>query len=205
MLETRIAKVISYLFHPLLMPTIGASLILNIGGFMVFAVVPQIKYLVISIIFLFTFFFPAIASYYMLKKGYIQSMNMATIEERRLPMVLTAIFYFFTYYILGNASLPPVLFLMILGATLSVLITLIITLAWKVSAHMVGMGGLTGSIIALSVKFSINLQMLIMALLVLSGLVGYARLQLSAHSHSQVYLGFVVGIGSMLLLILGIK
>jgi hypothetical protein len=205
MLETRIAKVISYLFHPLLMPTIGALLILNIGGYMVFTVVPQIKYLVLAIIFMFTFLFPSFASYYLLRKGYIQSMNMATIEERRLPLVLTAIFYFFTYYILGNANLPPVLFLMILGATLSVLITLIITLAWKVSAHMVGMGGLTGAIIGLSIKFSINLQILIITLLILSGLVGYARLRLSAHNHSQIYWGFLIGLASMMLLINGVK
>nr|MBA3901665.1 hypothetical protein [Bacteroidota bacterium] len=127
MFETRFAQVISYLFHPLLMPTVGAILILNIGSYMLFTVVPIIKYMVFAIIFLFTFVFPAFASYYLLKKGYIQSMNMASIQERRLPLMLTAIFYFFTYYILGNATLPPVLFLMILGATLSVLITLIIT------------------------------------------------------------------------------
>nr|MBA3901746.1 hypothetical protein [Bacteroidota bacterium] len=80
----------------------------------------------------------------------------------------------------------------------------IITLAWKVSAHMVGMGGLAGAVIGLSVKFSINLQVLIISLLILSGLVGYARLQLSAHTHTQVYFGFLIGLASMLLLIVGV-
>jgi hypothetical protein len=204
MLDRAIAKVISYLFHPLLMPTLGAVLILNIGGYMAFSVAPAIKYIAVAIIFTFTFVLPSFASYYLLKKGHIQSMGMATIQERRLPMLLTALFYFFSYYILRNASLPPVLFLMILGATLSLLLTLIITLAWKISTHMVGMGGITGAIIGLSIKFSINLQVLIIALIICSGLVAFARLKLSAHTHNQVYWGFLVGLLSMMLLIVGI-
>jgi hypothetical protein len=204
MLETRFATVISYLFHPLLMPTIGTILILNIGGYVTYAIAPTVKYIVYGMVFLNTFIFPFLASHYLLKKGYIRSYGMSTIQERRLPLLLTAVFYFFTYYILRNAVLPPVLFLMILGATLSVLLTLIITLAWKISTHMVGIGGLLGAVIGMSMKFSLNLQFLIISLLLLSGLVGYARLKLRAHSHNQVYWGFALGLFSMLLLIMGI-
>lgn len=204
MFEPRFAKLVSWLFHPLLMPTLGAFLILNIGGYMSFTVALKMKYLVCGVIFLFTFLFPALTSFLLLKKNYIKSMNMSTIQERRLPLMLTAVFYFFTYYILRNTTLPPVLFLMILGATLSILLTLVITLSWKISSHMVGIGGLTGAVIGLSIKFSINLQLLIMTLLLLSGLIGYARLTLSAHTHYQVYLGYFVGIASMILLIVGV-
>ncbi|HET6242942.1 MAG: hypothetical protein H0V01_14750 [Bacteroidetes bacterium] len=204
MIQTRLATVISYLFHPLLMPTIGTFLIFNIGGYIAFTVTPTVKYMVYGIVFLNTFIFPSMASYYLLKKGYINSTGMATIQERRIPMALTAVFYFFTYYILRKATLPPVLFLVILGATLSVLLTLIITLVWKISAHMVGVGGIVGAVIGLSVMFSVNLQLLIMALILVAGLVGYSRLKLNAHSHLQVYVGFLLGLSSMLLLILGV-
>ncbi len=204
MFEKRIATIISYLFHPLLMPTVGTFLVFNMGGYIAFTVSSPVKYMVYGIVFLNTFIFPVMASVYLLKKGYINSPDMATIQERKLPMILTAVFYFFTYYILRKATLPPVLFLMILGATLSVLLTLIVTLVWKISAHMVGIGGIVGAVIGLSIKFSVNLQMLIMGLLIVAGLVGYSRLQLNAHSHFQVYLGFFLGLASMLLLILGV-
>jgi hypothetical protein len=204
MLEKQFSKVVSYLFHPLFMPTLGAVLVLNIAGYISFTIPPQLKYLVYGIIFLNTFVFPTLATYYLLKKGYISGFEMATIRERRIPMLLTAVFYFFTYYILRNASLPPVLFLMILGATLSVLLTLIITLTWKISAHMVGMGGITGAIIAVSLKFGVNMQALIIGMLLLSGLVGYARITLEAHTHNQVYWGYALGLGSMMLLLLGV-
>ncbi|MDQ3191377.1 MAG: hypothetical protein M3Q58_07285 [Bacteroidota bacterium] len=204
MLENRIATVISYLFHPLLMPTVGTFLIFNMGGYIAFTIASPVKYMVYGIVFLNTFIFPSMASIYLLKKGYINSTGMSTIQERRIPMVLTAVFYFFTYYILRKASLPPVLFLMILGATLSVLLTLLVTLIWKISAHMVGIGGIVGAVIGLSIKFSVNFQILIMALLIIAGLVGYSRLKLNAHTHFQVYLGFFLGLASMLLLILGV-
>lgn len=204
MIETRFATAISYLFHPLLMPTLGTFLLLNIGGYITFSIASTVKYMVYGVVFLNTFIFPSMASYYLLKKGYINSPVMDTIQERRLPMLLTAVFYFFTYYILRKATLPPVLFLMILGATLSVLLTLIITLVWKISAHMVGVGGIVGAVIGLSVKFSINLQIPIIALIFMAGLVGYARLKLNAHTHGQVYAGFFIGFASMLLLILGV-
>jgi hypothetical protein len=199
--EEKFAILISWLFHPLLMPTLGTVLMLNIGGYMMYVLNPQIKMVITGIVFLNTFIFPVIGSFYLLRKGFLNSISMPTIQERRLPMLLTVIFYFFTFYILKQAPLPPVLYLMILGATLSVLLTLIITLIWKISAHMVGMGGLVGAIIGLSIKFSVNLQFLIIMLLIFAGLVGYARIKLNAHTHPQVYSGFLLGLGSMILLI----
>jgi hypothetical protein len=204
MIEKQFSKTVSYLFHPLFMPTLGSILVLNIGGYISFTVPLQLKYLVYGIVFLNTFIFPTLATYYLMKKGFVRDFEMANARERRIPMLLTAVFYFFTYYILKNASLPPVLFLLILGATLSVLLTLIITLAWKISTHMVGMGGITGAIIALSLKFGVDMQIMIISMLLLSGIVGYARITLQAHTHNQVYWGFVLGIGSMMLLLLGV-
>jgi hypothetical protein len=200
-IEEKIAVIISWIFHPLLMPTLGILLILNIGGYMMYVMNPHIKMVITGIVFLNTFIFPVIGSYYLFKKGFLTSLSMPTIQERKLPMLLTVIFYFFTFYILKQAPLPPALYLMILGATLSVLITLIITLVWKISSHMVGMGGLVGAIAGLSIKFSFNLQFLMILLLICAGLVGYARIKLNAHTHAQVYAGFLLGLGSMILLI----
>jgi hypothetical protein len=195
------AVAVSGIFHPLLMPTLGTVLMLNIGGYMMYVLNPQVKLLIYGIVFLNTFIFPVIGSYWLLRKGFLTSFAMPTIQERRLPMLLTVIFYFFTFYILKQAPLPPALYLMILGATLAVLLTLIITMVWKISTHMVGIGGMVGAVTGLSLKFGVNLQFLIILLLLCAGLTGFARLQLKAHSHSQVYAGFLLGFASMILLI----
>jgi membrane-associated phospholipid phosphatase len=81
-------------------------------------------------------------------------------------------------------------------------ITLIVNLKWKISAHMIGLGGVTGAITAISQKFSIDLLFVLLLLIFISGIVGWARLYLYAHKPSQVYTGFVVGFLCLFLLII---
>src|SRR5690606_34994874 len=116
-----------------------------------------------------------------------------TAKERRLPYLITVGFYFLTYYLLKNAQLPNIYLLMLLGATLSVMLSLIINLSWKISAHLVGMGGLVGGILGLSIRLGMNLIYPLAISILLTGLIGYARLRLSSHSPAQVYIGFLVG------------
>jgi hypothetical protein len=198
------AKILSYLFHPLFMPTYGILLIFNLGGYISHSITTPVKYMILGVVFLNTFIFPAVSSLYLLKKGYINSMNMHSAQERRIPLMLTALFYFFTYYILQKAALPPVLFLIMLGAMLALLITLVINLIWKISTHMVGIGGIVGAVIGLSYKFNINLLFTIVLLLMVSGLVGASRLYLKSHSSDQIYTGFLIGVGSMLVILLSV-
>jgi membrane-associated phospholipid phosphatase len=50
-------------------------------------------------------------------------------------------------------------------------------------------------------RFSEPLMVTIMALFIGAGLVGFSRLQLNAHSSSQVYCGFLLGFFSLCLFI----
>lgn len=69
----------------------------------------------------------------------------------------------------------------------------VINLKWKVSIHMLGMGGIVGTIIGLILRYQVDAIQLVMALVILSGVVGYSRLRLDAHTPLQVYVGFVLG------------
>lgn len=202
--KQRAAKAISYLFHPLLMPLISCFLVFNTGGYIVFSVQENYKYVVYAIVFINTILIPSLASVVLLKKGIIRSLHMETIQERRFPFLIATIFFFLTYYFLQKLPLPPIIFLMLLGATLSVLVSLIINLFWKISVHMVGAGGLVGALIGMSIRLSTEIYPIILAAIFCAGIVGYARLKLNAHDHAQVYVGFLVGLTSMFALILGI-
>ena len=200
----KIAKAISYLFHPLLMPFYGVLMIFNIGSYIVFSVSPAVKYFVYAIVFINTFLIPAMAGVFLLKKGMIQSLEMNTTKERRFPLLITGLFYSITYYFLQKFPLPPLIYLILLGATLSVLISMMVNLFWKISAHMIGAGGMVGTAIGISLRLSLDLNLLIISLIVLSGLIGSSRLALNAHNQSQIYIGFFLGLGCMLLVMLGI-
>ena len=75
----------------------------------------------------------------------------------------------------------------------------IMTTKWKVSAHMIGIGGLIGLIISLSVLYSVSMMLYLILATMLSGLIGFARLSLNAHSPAQVYAGLGTGFMVMLL------
>jgi membrane-associated phospholipid phosphatase len=91
---------------------------------------------------------------------------------------------------------------MILGTTIAAIITLLINLRWKISAHMVGIGGVLGAVIGISERFMQNLNGTIIVLFLVAGMIGYARLKLDAHTSLQVYAGFATGFGCLLLMII---
>lgn len=80
-----------------------------------------------------------------------------------------------------------------LGATLLVVSVLLINLFWKISAHMVAIGGLCGMMIATSYRLQINLHPVLISLFIIAGLIAFSRLKLNAHDPSQVYFGFLLG------------
>jgi hypothetical protein len=65
---------------------------------------------------------------------------------------------------------------------------------------MTGMGGVTGTFLGITVRYTLNMQFLIVAAILIAGLVGYARLKLNSHKSSEVYAGFLMGVAVMTLL-----
>jgi hypothetical protein len=127
---------------------------------------------------------------------------MTSRKERFLPLFITTFFYFFTYFIFAKIQVSQILQLYVLAAAISVLASFIITLKWKISAHLIGIGGLTGGVLALSIKYYVNLEVLLMILFLVSGLLAYSRLKLNSHNQAQVYVGYFTGLIIMLLTIL---
>lgn len=80
-----------------------------------------------------------------------------------------------------------------------VYIATIITYFWKISLHMIGLGGLLAYILLLlfvrGLQYGLpsEIDILLSSVILLSGIVGSARLYLCAHTPAQVYVGYIVG------------
>ena len=109
-------------------------------------------------------------------------------------MFITLAAYLTAYFLIRQLPVSQLYGRFLLAACLSIVIVLFISNFWKISAHMAGLGGLSGLVIALSEKVGTDMMMYLLALLFLSGLAGYARLRLNSHSATQVYLGFLTGL-----------
>ena len=81
-----------------------------------------------------------------------------------------------------------------IGALIILFIAHAITLRWKISIHMLGIGGLTGALIGLSQRFQYDHFIMISVVVLLAGFVGYARLKTNSHNFQQVYAGFIIGL-----------
>ncbi len=158
-----------------------------------------------------TFGIPSILIYYLFRSGYIPSLYLDDRLDRRLPYFVTGLIYSALTFLFASrmqliSETSPEISVILGSITLSILLVGVVSLYWKISAHSVGIGGVLGTLIAITLKFGETDLIFILALLTgLAGLIMSARLHLNAHTLMQVntglLLGIVVGILAIWLLI----
>ncbi len=188
------SRILSTIFHPLLIPSIGLFLIFNVGGH--FSYMPfEHQRIVYLIVFLSTCILPVSLIPLFLLLGVIKSIYMEERKERLLPVAFTGLFYLLGYFFLSRFSVVPHF---IKGFMLATLVTIIVSMAitffWKISMHMIGIGGLVGALLALSMRFGLDIWIIFSIVILISGLIGASRIYLKAHTPLQVHLGFLLGI-----------
>ena len=114
-------------------------------------------------------------------------------HERFVPFIIQAVLMMIAYYMLTQIVLPRMFYLLLLGAIASVIIVILVTFRWKISIHMVGIGGITGMLFGLSSLFLIDLRIPIIVSFLVAGILGTARLRMGAHQPAQLYVGYLVG------------
>ena len=188
----KFSKILSYLLHPILMPIIVLYLgINNVDYFyLIFHNYSNTLYI---IILTFTMVLPLISAILFVKSGRVESLEMRKKEERRGPLFVSALIMgigFFKFYLISKLSFH--LSAIYISSIILLIFAFLITIRWKISLHMLGIGGATGTFIALNYIFG-GIYYLILLFLALSGLLAFARLDQKAHNASQVYVGFVLG------------
>ncbi len=191
-MQNIISKAVSYIFHPLLMPTFGVVVILCTDIY--FAYLPrEVRHSILNIIILGTFLIPLCFIPFLIYRKITGNLQVWQNKERIIPLLVAMIFNFLTYYILERINAPIIIKSFILSSGTSMLIVLLITLKWRISAHMTGIGGIIGLLLILFLRFQTDIIFHLMAAIFVSGLVGFARLQLNAHKPLQIYTGLITG------------
>ena len=195
-----IARGISALFHPLIIPTLGMFILFQLNTYVSFSVGPEARRFIMVMIFVNTALAPVLAILVLKRLGYIRDLLLDDRGERILPLLFSAVMFFMTYYLLRQLTLPSLIYFYVMGASLLVLLTLLISFAWKISIHLVSLGGLTGMLVVTSVLLNVDVSLLIMASILVSGITAAARIYLGAHVPAQVYTGYLLGLIVMLTL-----
>lgn len=188
------AKIISTLFHPLWMPTVGLLIIFNTPTYLNYTISFELKRFITILMTLTTIVIPILFTLILLNKKSISSINMEQKKERNIPYLISIFLYFFTLYFLYKFPIPNLIYKFVIGAAISVTCAFIINLKWKISAHMIGIGGVIGALFCIAFLLNVNITVYLTLTLILAGLIGTSRLILNAHTPAQVYTGFLLGI-----------
>jgi len=197
----KLTQLISILLHPMFMPLLAVHLTLLVLPSLAFTL-SQNLLLIYGILVFSTMILPLVSIFWLMRKGKVSSLEMSNHKERSLPLFKTVIWMSLGYYLLQNLLFyTPILKAELLGAIIIILIAAIVSKYWKISLHLLGIGGVVGVFIALQIMHGDFLYLLLLFIL-LSGLLGVARIKQKAHNYAQVYAGFLVGLSVELITLL---
>ncbi len=197
---TFLAKGISTLFHPLLIPSIG-FLLLFYSGFYFSMMNWDVKKFILLIVFFTTCVLPLLTiALLSMNERFNRAMDKNT--DRILPLMFSAIYYYIGYYLLGRLPIFPIYKIFLISTILVIILLMLVSLRWKISNHMASIGGLTGALIALSLRLQINTSQIMALVFLIAGLVGTSRLILEKHNPLQIYAGYALGFFVMFLILM---
>jgi len=198
-----VAQVISMVFHPVFVLSYAYLLLAYFNPFLfgevstdrVFALNgQQAKGIWFINIVLFSSIVPIVGVLIMWGLGMVNSLALATRDERKIPYILAGMFYMALVASNNyNTSLPLEIKAFCLGATIALFLAFFINLFSKISMHTVGMGSFLGMVVIITAQSYHGSEYLFIFALLVAGLVGTSRMLIGAHNPADVYGGYLVG------------
>ena len=190
-------KIISYVFHPLLVPFAGTVLY--------FIITPKYSPLELQSgnilpIFILTVIIPIISFFILRNLGIVNSVFLPNRTERKYPLMISILLLCMVLVkVIPNNYVVELYFYFVGLIAASFASLLLVFLKLKSSLHLMGMGSLLMFMIALSIHFEINITIALSIWVLATGLVATSRLYLNAHSRAEVLVGLLLGVVSQLL------
>lgn len=206
------ARVLSYLFHPLLVMTYSLIILILMDPFSFGAnsIRSTSSQLIILRLMLSTFFIPAMAMLMLYFLGMVRSLKLEDKMDRTGPYIISGIFYLWLLRNFWDSSIVPSLYTcFMLGATIALFLAFIINIFSKISIHAVGIAAFISMIMiamimmnhqALVIPLSqgralkTSLLYLLLAMVVIAGLIGTSRMYLQKHELNELFGGYFVGL-----------
>lgn len=195
------APLISYLFHPLIMPSLGLLIILNSGSYLSL-LDPAVKRAILFVMALGTLVFPLMILPVLQYRSLLMKNQQAISKwEQLVPQIIILALYIITFIYFNKLPLSQVIHAYILSVAGTLFLLLVLNLKFRISFHTAALGGIAGLIIALIYLYETPLQGLLMLTLFAGGLTGSARMA-QGDGWGSLLAGFLLGFGVVLLTIL---
>ena len=172
----RFFSVVTYLTHPLLIPTYLLLILFNSDTYLSYTLSPALQRIILSAVFVLTCLMPFLSSVLLLKKQGVQGLLMEDRQSRTIPYFFTLIYYVACYYFLLKLPVSSVIKILILAAACCIALAFTINFFWKISIHLIGLGGMAGAFYVLSLLLSSEFILPFVLSIILAGLTASARL-----------------------------
>lgn len=192
----KLAKIVTLVFHPLLMPLYGMAIIFSaptLYGYLPF----NVKKLLFLVMLVNNVLLPLSLLPFFIRRQIISSWNISERRERNIPLIITTILYGSTSFIIFKFPIPVFFKSFIYSTTLLALMVTLINFRWKISLHSVGSGALIALIMILSLKMLTPLQAYLIPAILAAGLTLSSRLKLNQHNPVQVWVGLFAGFAGL--------
>ncbi|MDE6795529.1 MAG: hypothetical protein K2J63_09545 [Muribaculaceae bacterium] len=195
-----VSNLLSWVLVPLLMPVYGLMLAF---GLSILDVAPMGMRIAFTLIVAGICVFVPMVLILLLKKiGMIEDVGLNGRQERLVPYIITIVCFGVTAWFMAAKGAPLWLSLFFAGGALATVICTVVNFWWKISAHAAGIAGVVALLIRIEKDGSAEPELffwLILTLL-LTGLLGSARVWLGRHTVWQVLAGYAVGFCSVFFL-----
>ena len=186
------ARVVSIIFTPFYLPLVGIAMLLT---FTFLSGLPtKYKLLLAATVYLLTVFIPTVLIFlYRLVRGW-SLQELGRKRNRIVPYAISITSYLLCIWLLARVYVNHEIISIIIAALIIQAVSIIVNFFWKISTHTAAIGGVTGALVAYGFLFEFNpVGWLCLAILV-SGIVGSARIILRQHSLAQVMGGYFIGV-----------
>ena len=193
-----LAKAISFIFFPLLMPVYGTFMLFNMKLFTYYPV--QYVDTARKTIYIFGIILPCLSFIILKLFKAISDVRVPRKEERLVPYLCIACCYLYCAYLLFRNAMPIWVINLVLCVSFVIFIESIISQFWRISGHATSMGLMTGAIMVAGYSTYTNVCTTLSVFVFIAGIVGTARLYLNRHTDAQLIVGFFFGLLSVLLI-----
>lgn len=189
-----LSRFASAMLSPLLMPTYGIIIALWCSYLSAYDMGLRVTIMLVAsgITLVLPVFFIATLHHF----KWISDKRLVDRRERLLPYLFAFLCYVaVAFYLHSRVHMPTWGVMFFVGAALSVLISAVVNLRWKISAHMAGMAGIVALIYNMHalVTEAFNLIWVLIVAVLLCGILGSARIILGRHTLAQVIAGAING------------
>jgi hypothetical protein len=189
-----IGNFISYIFHPLFIPTYFLLYLIQNIPYEFAGITPWQLQLRVFSVFWLTAFFPAFSVFLLWKLKFSDSIYLRTQKERIIPYVITMFFYWWMYYLSRHFNDQPLaLKYFYFGIFIASAIGLVINNFIKVSLHGIGVGSMLMAVILAGIMYPIQNIFWVSFAIVITSLVMSARMMVSNHTNKELWVGLLVG------------